>query len=56
MGTDETTFISILATRSYPQLNQTFMEYHRLSGTDFEDAIKNEFSGDIERGLLAIGT
>uniref|UniRef100_A0A1B6DTL8 Annexin n=1 Tax=Clastoptera arizonana TaxID=38151 RepID=A0A1B6DTL8_9HEMI len=54
VGTDETVFNSILCTRSFPQLNQVFMEYFRLSGTDFEDAIKSEFSGDIERGLLAI--
>lgn len=54
-GTDESTFNMILCTRSYPQLNQVFLEYSRLTGKNFEDVIKNEFSGDIASGLLAIG-
>lgn len=55
MGTDESTFNMILCSRSYAQLQQIFLEYHRLTGRDFEDVIKNEFSGDIENGLRAIG-
>ncbi|XP_046680601.1 annexin B9-like isoform X1 [Homalodisca vitripennis] len=54
LGTDESTFNSILCTRSYPQLIQIFMEYQRLAGHGIEKAIKSEFSGDIESGLLAI--
>ncbi|XP_046398399.1 annexin B9-like [Ischnura elegans] len=53
-GTDESTFISILATRSFPHLNQLMVEYEHLSGHSLEKAIKKEFSGDIEEGLLAI--
>lgn len=45
----------ILCSRSFSQLQQVFLEYHRLTGRDFEDVIKSEFSGDIESGLRAIG-
>jgi len=45
----------ILCSRSFCQLQQVFLEYHRLTGKDFEDVIKSEFSGDIENGLRAIG-
>ncbi|XP_025203425.1 annexin B9-like isoform X1 [Melanaphis sacchari] len=53
-GTDESTFNMILCSRSFCQLQQIFLEYHRLTGRDFEDVIKSEFSGDIENGLKAI--
>ncbi|BES97501.1 annexin A7 11 [Nesidiocoris tenuis] len=54
LGTDESTFNAILCSRSYPQLNHIFVEYQRLTGNDFETAIRNEFSGDVQEGLLAI--
>ncbi|XP_050531616.1 annexin B9-like isoform X2 [Daktulosphaira vitifoliae] len=54
LGTDESTFNMILSSRSHAQLQQVFLEYHRIAGRDFEDVLKNEFSGDIEKGLRAI--
>lgn len=53
-GTEESQFNVILITRSYQQLRATFAEYERLTGKDIESAIKKEFSGNIEKGLLGI--
>ncbi|CAF0932991.1 unnamed protein product [Brachionus calyciflorus] len=53
-GTDESSFIRILCSRSFPQLNAIFEEYKKISGNDVEKAVKNEMSGDLERACLAI--
>ncbi|CAO1417273.1 unnamed protein product [Diamesa hyperborea] len=54
LGTDESVFNAILCSRNYEQLKLVFREYATITGHPFEQAIKNEFSGDIQDGLLAI--
>lgn len=34
---------------------QIFSEFEALTGKDIEDSIKKEFSGSVEKGMLAIG-
>ncbi|CRL01841.1 CLUMA_CG015199, isoform B [Clunio marinus] len=53
-GTDESVFNRVLVTKSYQQLRQIFLEYEAMSGHDIEKAIKREFSGNVEKGFLAI--
>lgn len=55
-GTDESVFNMVLVTRSYQQLRQVFLEYEAMAGHDIENAIKREFSGNVEKGFLSIGT
>ncbi|CAG5012031.1 unnamed protein product [Parnassius apollo] len=54
LGTDESVFNAVLCSRSFPQLAAIFQEYHNLTGHDIDDAIKAEFSGDMEKALRAI--
>jgi annexin A7/11 len=54
IGTDESKFNQILCSQSYEQLRQVFQEYKNLSKKGLDQVIKNEMSGDLESGLLAV--
>lgn len=54
MGTDEETFNLILCRRNFAQLRLICQEYEKLTGHSLEKAIKKEFSGDIEDGLVSL--
>ena len=51
-GTDDSEFVRILCSRSFPHLNAIFSAYSRISSKDIEKAIKKEMSGDLEKGFL----
>ncbi len=52
-GTDDTAFITILATRSYQALNAIFQTYEKKYGKPFRKVIKDEFSGSTEKVFVA---
>ncbi|XP_032087490.1 annexin A7 isoform X1 [Thamnophis elegans] len=54
LGTDESCFNMILATRSFPQLKATVETYSQIANRDLLSSIGREFSGNVERGLKAI--
>ncbi|XP_055390275.1 annexin B11 isoform X1 [Condylostylus longicornis] len=54
VGTDESMFNMVLCQRNYQQLKLILNEYESITGHSLEKAIKREFSGDIQEGLLAI--
>lgn len=54
LGTDESCFNMVLATRSFPQLKATMEAYQRMANRDLLSTIGREFSGNVENGLKAI--
>ncbi|GCB80148.1 hypothetical protein scyTo_0017090, partial [Scyliorhinus torazame] len=54
-GTDESTFLTIIGTKSAPYLEQVFAEYMKISGYQIEESISSETSGSLRTALLAIG-
>uniref|UniRef100_A0A7M4E4P1 Annexin n=1 Tax=Crocodylus porosus TaxID=8502 RepID=A0A7M4E4P1_CROPO len=54
LGTDESCFNMVLATRSFPQLKATAEVYAKIANRDLLSSIDREFSGNVERGLKAI--
>uniref|UniRef100_K7GGQ3 Annexin n=1 Tax=Pelodiscus sinensis TaxID=13735 RepID=K7GGQ3_PELSI len=54
LGTDESCFNMILATRSFPQLKATVEAYSQIANRDLLSSIGREFSGNVEDGLKTI--
>ncbi|XP_064370003.1 annexin A7 isoform X2 [Dromaius novaehollandiae] len=54
LGTDESCFNMVLASRSFPQLKATVEAYSKIANRDLLSSIDREFSGNVERGLKAI--
>ena len=54
LGTDESAFNSILATRSWAHLRQVMVEYEAMFGHSLEKAVKSEFSANAEKALIGI--
>ncbi|XP_043839442.1 annexin A7 isoform X1 [Dromiciops gliroides] len=54
LGTDESSFNMVLATRSFPQLKATMEAYSRIANRDLLSSIGREFSGNVENGLKTI--
>ncbi|XP_078396268.1 annexin A5-like [Cetorhinus maximus] len=53
-GTDESTFLTIIGTKSAPYLRQVFTEYMKISGYQIEESISSETSGNLRTALLAV--
>lgn len=52
---DESVFTTIMTQRSYLHLRKVFQYYKTISGKTFEEAIKEQFSGDTKEALKALG-
>lgn len=55
LGTDESVYNRVLCLRSYDQLMAVFGEYQSITGRDIEESIESELSGDLKRGMMAVG-
>lgn len=53
-GTDEAMFNAILCSQNAAQLRLVFSEYQKIAKHDIDVAIRKEFSGDVESGLMAV--
>jgi len=53
-GTDESVFNMVMCQRNRPQLRKIFHEYENITGHSIEQAVENEFSGNIKDSLLQL--
>ena len=54
LGTDEATFINILTSKSWAQIQLINFAYADISGHNLEEAIKKETSGYFQKALIAL--
>uniref|UniRef100_A0A8C7HHN4 Annexin n=1 Tax=Oncorhynchus kisutch TaxID=8019 RepID=A0A8C7HHN4_ONCKI len=54
VGTDVEKFINILGNRSHEHLRLVFDAYKKLAGSDIEDSIEGETTGNLENLMLAV--
>lgn len=54
LGTDESRFNVVLASRSFAQLRATFDEYAKIAKRDILNSIDREMSGDLKHGFKCI--
>jgi len=54
LGTDESRFNVVLASRNFMQLRATYAEYVKISQRDILNSIDREMSGDLKHGFKAI--
>ena len=54
LGTDESVFNKIFATKSSMEISYISKAYHKLTGHTILQAINSEFSGDIKKLLIAV--
>ena len=54
LGTDDSFFHKIFATKSPLEISYISKAYHKLTGHTILQAISNEFSGDIKKLLIAV--
>ena len=55
LGTDEDAFVEVLSHAGQHQAYLIFEEYKKIAGRTMEQALKDEISGDLLKGLLAMG-
>ena len=56
LGTDEDAFVDILGSAGQRQAYLILEEYKKIAGRTIEQALNDELSGDLLKGLLALGT
>jgi len=54
LGTDEDAFVEVLSHAGQHQAYLIFEEYKKIAGRTMEQALKDEISGDLLKGLLAM--